>query len=306
MTLTFILNRKLLFSCCLLLFVLLSSCSQKDVQKEIPTYRIGYMICNSAEETLYRFRPMTAYLSNKLGVNFEPVAIDTINFTKRIDEVDFTHSNSLLYIILHRLHGVEIIAGEKAGSLGPKTQGAIVALKKSGIKTMEDLKGKTMMFGPMYAPSTYLTQLDLLLKGGIDPEDDLAFYSIPRGSFKHEKVIYSVLFGKADVGAFPMLDYERMVKAGKISEDDFTMIAMGQPIAYCNFAATQKVDEPFVKKFKEVLLGITPETTVQIDGETIKVLARAAVEGYEIFTDSDFDDVRKMAKRTNMPPYQTY
>lgn len=93
--------------------VLLVSCSSAKQEKELPTYKIGFMICNSEQETLDRFVPFTAYLSKKLGVNFEPIAIDTINFTKEIDNLDFTHTNSLLYIILKRFHGVDILAAEK-------------------------------------------------------------------------------------------------------------------------------------------------------------------------------------------------
>jgi phosphonate transport system substrate-binding protein len=284
----------------------IASCNSHPATEEKPRYRIGYMICNSTDETLHRFKPLTAYLSKKLGVDFEAVVIDTFRFTKEVDTLDFTHTNSLLYIVMHRNHGVDILALEKAGSLGSRSQGAIVVLKKSGIRNVKELKGKTMIFGPMLAPTGYMTQIDLLLKAGVDPEDDLAFYTIPSGSYKHDKVIYGVLFERYDAGAFPMLDFEKMVREGKIDEDDFTIIAEGEPIPYCNFGVTQRVDDSFAKKFKNVLLSIKRDDTVEIDGEVVRVLDRAFIDGYEDTTDEDFDIVRDMAKRTNMPPYQRY
>ncbi len=284
----------------------MSSCSPSTVGDGRPKYRIGYMICNSEQETLHRFIPLTAYLSKKLGVEFEAVAIDTIDFTRQVDSLDFTHTNSLLYIIMSRNHGVEVLAAERAGSLGARSKGAIVALKKKGIKGIKGLKGKSMVFGPMLAPTGYLTQLDLLIKNGVDPESDLAFYTIPTGSFKHEKVIYGVLFEKYDAGAFPMLDFERMVKDGRIEPEDFTIIAEGAPIPYCNFGVTQKVDEGFAKRFKKALLDISRDETVELGGEVVKILDRAQIDGYEGVKDGDFDVVREMAKRTNMPPYQKY
>jgi len=151
-----------------------------------------------------------------------------------------------------------------------------------------------------------MAQLDLLLKSGIDPESDLSFYAIPPGSYKHEKVIYGVLFGKFDAGAAPLLDFERMVSEDRIDKNDFTVVAEGDPIPYCNFAVTQKVDDGFAKRFKEVLLNIKKDDTVEIDGQVVKVLERANVDGYEDIRNSDFDVVRDMAKRTNMPPYQRY
>jgi phosphonate transport system substrate-binding protein len=241
-----------------------------------------------------------------MGVNFEPVAIDTINFTKEMDNLDFTHTNSLLYVILNRFHGVDILAAEKKGSLGEKSQGIIIARKDSGIEKIEDLKGKTMIFGPGLGPTGFMSQIDLLQQAGLDPDEDLAFYNIPAGSFKHEKVVYGVLFEKYDAGAMPLDDLEIMVEDGRIDMDDFTIIARNQPIPYCNFGASQKIDEAFAKKFKDTILSINENTTVEINGEVVKVLDRALVDGYLNITDADFDIIREMAKRTNMPPYQKF
>jgi phosphonate transport system substrate-binding protein len=290
----------------LVLFLFTVSCNSPSAKEEKRTYTIGYMICNSEQETLHRFRPLTAYLSKKLGASFEVKAIDTVDFTKEADKLDFTHTNSLLYIILNRNHGVEILAAERSGSLGARAKGIIITLKKNEIQNIRNLKGKSMIFGPMLGPTSYMAQVDLLLKSGINPENDLSFYSIPAGTYKHEKVIYGVLFGKFDAGAVPLLDFERMVKEGRIDQNDFTVVAEGDPIPYCNFAVTQKIDDSFAKKFKKALLDLKKDDTVELDGEIIKVLDRAGVDGYEDIKDRDFDSVREMAKRTNMPPYQRY
>jgi phosphonate transport system substrate-binding protein len=292
----------------LIAFFALVSCSSTETQKEkeLPTYKIGFMICNSEKDTLDRFVPFTAYLSKEMGVNFEPVAIDTINFTKEMENLDFTHTNSLLYVILNRFHGVEILAAEKKGSLAEKSQGVIIARKGSGIEKIEDLKGKTMIFGPTLGPTGFMSQIDLLQQAGLDPDEDLAFYSIPAGAFKHEKVAYGVWFEQFDAGALPLDDIEIMAEDGRLDMDDFTIISRADPIPYCNFGASQRIDEAFAKKFKEVLLSIDENTTVEINGEVVKVLDRALVDGYVDITDADFDVVREMAKRTNMPPYQKF
>jgi phosphonate transport system substrate-binding protein len=285
--------------------LLISACSAPPPESP-PTYRIGYMICNSEQETLHRFLPLTAYLGEKLGVNFEAVAIDTVDFLKHSEELDFTHTNSLLYIMMRRFQGVEILAGEKSGSLGARSKGIIAALKKSGITEIKDLKGKSMIFGPMLAPTGFMSQIYLLENGGVNPDDDLVFYTIPPGSFKHEKVIYGVVFEKYDAGAIPFYDFELMAKEGRIDPEEFNIIAEGPAIPYCNFAATQKVDERFAARFKKALLAITEKDTVLFDGEQVRVLNRAAINGYEEIKDSDFDLVREMARQTNMPPYQQF
>ena len=291
----------------LLMAVFSYSCRQTPpaVEKK-QTIKVGYMICNSEEETLYRFRPLTKYLGEKLGMNMEAVAIDTHKFTKEVEQLDFTHTNSLIYIIINRFYGVKVLAADMQGELGFRSNGAIVTRKESGINSIQDLKGKSMVFGPMLGPTGYLQQYDLMLKHGIDPEDDLSFYTIPTGTFKHEKVIYSVLYGKYDAGAFQMLDFENMIESGKIDRDDFRIIANAEPIPYCTFGYTQRVDEALAEAFKKALTDITDEDTVEIDGETVSVLKRARLDGFGSVRDEDYEIVREIAKRTNMPPYQEY
>lgn len=296
--------KKVLVIILLMFFTL--SCQRPSGSVSERTYRIGYMICNSEQETIHRFKPLTAYLSKKLGVPFDIQAIDTVDFTREVEKLDFTHTNSLLYVIMHRNQGVDILAAERSGSLGARAKGLIIALKKSGIENVRQLKGRTMAFGPMLGPTSYMAQLDLLMKNRIDPENDLSSYAIPPGTFKHEKVIYGVLLGKYDAGAAPLLDFERMAADGRIEPNDFTIVAEGEPIPYCNFGVTQKVDDALAKRFRQALLSITKDDTVELDGEVVKVLERASVDGYEAVQDRDFDSVREMAKRTNMPPYQRY
>jgi len=297
------------------ILLLLASCNSSkpepkqqvaEAKKDLPTYKIGYMVCNSENETNARFRPLTAYLSKKLNANFEMKAIDTTAFISELDTLDFTHTNSLLYIIMNRFHGVEILATEKKDSLGSRSQGVIITLAKSDIKTVEDLKGKSILFGPTLAPTGFMAQVDILQKHGIDPENDLAFYSVPKGSFKHEQVVYGVLYEKYDAGALPIADVENMAADNKIAKEDFRILAQAEPIPYCNFGVTQKIDPAFAQKFKQTILELTPTTTVEYEGETVKVLSRALVDGFEDAKDSDFDVVREMAKRVNMPPYQKF
>lgn len=295
----------ILFFSFLLLVSTLTGCTQAT-PTDAPTYRIGYMICNSTEETLDRFQPLTTFLSKQLGVKLKPIAIDTMNFSKELENLDFTHTNSLLYIMYNRYNALEILATEKRGELKDRSKGLVVTLKKSGIDSIDKLKNKTMIFGPMLAPTAFMSQVYVLQKLGFDIDTDLASYNFPTGAFKHEQLIYAVNFGGYDAGAFPYLDFEIMVNQGKINKDNFNILAEGPLVPYCNFAVTQRVDDRFAQKFKQALLAIKDTDTVEINGERVKVLGRAQLQGFTDAKDSDFDIVRQMAKSTNMPPYQEY
>jgi len=273
-----------------------------------PVYKIGYMNCNSEQETRQRFAALTRYLSRETGVRFEMVPVDTQDFEERFvkEGFAFTHTNSLLYLILHKDHDLELVATEKRGQFGARTAGTIISRKGSGIRTLQDLKGKRMIFGPQLAPSGYLAQYDLMLEAGLDPEMDLAYYAIPHGSFKHEKLVYAVYFGAYDVAAAPALDLEIMTRQGKISADDFQIVAQSPIFPYCTFGASKDVDPELVQRFRKALVALTAETTVDFGGEKVQVLKSAWVDGFEQLLDSDYDNLRGMAKRANMPPYQEF
>jgi phosphonate transport system substrate-binding protein len=70
--------RLLRLLCCLALAGLpLTGCEQAG---EKPVLKIGYMNCNNEQETQARFRPLTRYLSEKVGVEFVAVPVDTQDF----------------------------------------------------------------------------------------------------------------------------------------------------------------------------------------------------------------------------------
>jgi phosphonate transport system substrate-binding protein len=273
-----------------------------------PKMKIGYMNCNNEQETTGRFVPMTRYLSEKTGVDFEFVPVDTNDFERRFKggEFAFTHSNSILYVILKEHHDLILLASEKRGKFGPRTAGTIIARKGSGITTFSDLKGKRLAFGPMLAPTGYMAEYDLLLRNGFDPEKDLAKWTIPNGSYKHEKVIFQVLYGEVDAAAAPILDLEVMTREGKITMDDFVILGQSPLIPYCTFGAAKNTDPKLVEKVRKALLELKPTDSVEVNGERIKVMKAAWIDGFEELTDKDYDPIREMAKRVNMPPYQKY
>jgi ABC-type phosphate/phosphonate transport system substrate-binding protein len=270
--------------------------------------RIGFMICNSRAESKARFEPIAAYLSEKLGRKFEPILVDTYKFEEyvRDKKVDFTHTNSMLAISYNEDYGLKLLTVDKRGQQDHKDSGAIITHKDSGIKNYDDMRGKTMIFGPALAPFGYMAQYYLMLTNGLDPEEDLSYYAIAGGSSKHEKVIYSVLYGRYDLGSVPRIDLDLMEEEGKIDLDDFTFIGESIPMPYCTVGAMPDVDPALVQKVKEALLNLKQDETVLIDGEVLKVLDRAWLHGFAEADDSEFDLIRERLKRNNMEPFKKF
>lgn len=303
-------KKSLLFALCIGL-LLLAGCKgqQTSVTKsDEKPIRIGYMICDSRVQSEARFAPITAYLSEKTGRKFKMILANTYQFEDlvRQKKVDFVHVNSLVAIVLKKKYGIRFLTVDIRGRYGYKATGTIISRKDSGIKTFADMRGKSMVFGPALAPFGYMAQYYLMLKNGFNPETDLSYYAIPWGSAKHEKVIYGVYFGRYDVGAAPRIDLDDMVASGKIRMSDFNIIAESVPMPYCTIGVVPGVDPALADKVQKTLLDLKKDETVLVDGEVLKVLKRALIDGFAKAKDSEYDPIRERLKRCNMAPYTKY
>ena len=99
---------------------------------------------------------------------------------------------------------------------------------------------------------------------------------------------------------------ENMTRDGKIAADDLVILAQSKPIPYCTFGVAKDADPALVKKVKDALMSLNLLIPPMVDGEQLKVMKAAWIDGYEELLDSDYDPIREMAKRVNMPPYQKY
>jgi phosphonate transport system substrate-binding protein len=290
-------------------FLVLSSFAAcRPAERPTGELHVGYMICNSLKETKERFAPLSAYLSDVLGTKVVPHYINTSDFEKEVQKgyLKVAHTNSLLYVIFKENHDWRLLAAEREGSHGSSTAGVVIVRGDSPARSLADLRGKRMMFGPELAPMGFLSQYNMLLDAGVDPERDLGLYAFTRGSFTHEKVVYSVVYGGYDAGSIPLLDIENMQAEAKIRAEDYRILATGPFIPYCTFSTAPDLPAEVREKILKALTGLTRDATARVDGEVLRVLDRAGVEGFEIRNDADYDPIRSMARRANMPPYQQF
>jgi phosphonate transport system substrate-binding protein len=274
---------------------------------DLPPLQMGYQICNSPAENLRRFTPLTAYLAKELGREIKAVHLDTNEFLSPEHQAyDLYHLNSLVYINLKAVGAADVVAGELQGEGGTKTQGWIIVRKDSGITDLAGLKGKRMIFGPMLSPAGYLAQYYAMLKAGIDPEQDLVLYTFPWGAWKHEKVVYSVLYGAADAGAARYDDLTLMGRDLKIDPNDFTVLAKSPWVPWCTVAASPRLDPGTRMKLAKALVSLKPGTTAAVGGERLDVLKWAEVDGFVPVPETEYDSVREMARAVELPPYQEY
>jgi phosphonate transport system substrate-binding protein len=273
-----------------------------------PPLRVAFQVCNSIEENRERFDPLAAYLEKKLGRRIVASHVNTFDFVERAQrkEFDVLQSNGYIYVNVKEKTGGTLLAREVKRDTGKDTGGLIVVRADSPVRSLADLKGKKMAFGPVLSPGGYLTQYYTMLSAGLDPEKTFGSYTFLPGAWQHEKVVYSILFGAVDVGAVKVGDIERMEAEGKVRGSDFRVIAASEPVPNCTFFALAHVDAGTAGQVREALLALSPRDFVAVNGERLNVLQRDGTKGYAPARDEEYDILRKMARAAYLPPYEKY
>ena len=105
--------------------------------------------------------------------------------------------NTFNYVLAHEKYGVDVaLVTVRYGSTSYK--GQIIVRADSGIKDLQDLKGKVMCWVDPNSTSGYIVPRIMLKANGIDPDKDFA-KTIEAGS--HNNVVTQVYNGDCDAGA---------------------------------------------------------------------------------------------------------
>lgn len=242
--------------------------------------KVAILPLYSAITLFERFDPLMRYLSRETGYEFKlviPKDFEDFFHTVKQGRVEFSYSNPYIYIQLADKGFLKAFANTVLEQTGDIFRGIIITHKDSAIKTLNDLKGKKVMFVSYRSAAGFLAQKLFLYENGIDVLKDL---SIEEGK-RHEEVILNVYRKNVDAGfvresALGVLEEE--IDLGKIK-----ILAKTPYIANWPFAATKKTEERITGLVQKSLLELK-------EGD---VLTAAQIISFKAAGDSDYDSLRK-------------
>jgi len=158
--------------------------------------------------------------------------------------------------------------------------------KESGIKTLEDLRGKTMAFVDPASSSGYIYPMVLLIqKGLVKNRDPKTFFREVMFAGSHDASMRALLNGHVDAIVSFDMAREQYLK-DPAERERIAFVAETPPIPEAGIAAREKLDAAVFAKVRDALL--------KIGGPQHAALLKRLydIDGFEPAEDREYDSVR--------------
>ncbi len=232
------------------------------------------------------FGGLTRYLEEKLGIKVNlQLAGDYAGVITAMQHkhIHIAYLGPKSYVEAAKRAGAEVVAVEVDAESGlPGYYGMIITKKDSGLKSLEDIKGKKWAFTSSQSTSGTLVPTVMFMKKGIKPTK---YFSKVLYSGGHEASILSVKAGKVDAASTNNLDFNRGL--GRTwNKDDFNIIWKSDLIPGSPMSVRSDLPESLKMAVKGAFISYNDPVG----------LSKLKVKGYIPGNDSLYDSVRELIK----------
>lgn len=284
------------------LLLVVSAGTAQSAQAYAPkVLRVGFVPSENLQSILRKTRPVIDALRKELKMEVVPfVATDYTGIIEamRANHLDVAFFAPGAYVLAEQRANAKVIL--KASRKGKAYfYAAVIAHKDSGIKRLQDLKGKTFAFVDPASTSGGVYPKLMFLNAGINPERDFSRVIFAGG---HDAAVLAVLNKKVDAAATFANDtkgddsaWTQFLTKTKES-NQIVPIAFSKPIPSDNIAIHKKLDPALAAKVRKVFLGMsaTPQGRKQLWD-----LYR--IESFVDATPADFEPVREAFTKVGLP-----
>ena len=151
----------------------------------------------------------------------------------RAKKLDIALLGPFSYVLAASVAQVDAFALPETDRQGPTYRSVIVARKDHGIRTLQDLKGRTFAFVDPSSTSGHLFPKAALIDAGYDPD---TYFSHVIFSGGHDASAIAVQNGKVDAAAVAELLLEAAIDRGVVRREDVVVVWRSNPIPGAPFA----------------------------------------------------------------------
>ena len=256
--------------------------------------RISAIPDEAPSELIRKFKPLAEYLEKALGM--EVKFIPLVDYAATVEALaagkldlvwygGFTHVQARL----RTRGGVRPLVMRIRDA---RFKSKFIARKGSGIKTLQDLKGKTFSFGSVSSTSGHLMPRFFLKKAGLYPEHDFKKFSF---SGAHDATAKWVEAGKVDAGALNEAVWERLVRDKKIDTGKVGAFYTTPGYVDYNWTIRGGLDRRLMSKLTQAFLRLDPK-----DPKDKEILDLQRAKGYVLALPEDFNGIEAAAREAGL------
>jgi phosphonate transport system substrate-binding protein len=234
------------------------------------TLRVTAIPDESPTELARKAAPLVKYLEQKMGmkVDYVPVtdyaaAVEALA-NQQVDLVWFGGFTFVQALVRSGGKAIPLVQREEDAKFR-----SVFITTDDRIKTLADLKGKTLSFGSTSSTSGHLMPRSFLLAANVDPDKDLKRVAY---SGAHDATAAAVASGKVDAGALNVSVWEKLVEDKKV--DPAKVRVFFTTPTYFDYNWTVHADMPAAQRERlaRAFLDLSPATP---EGRDILALQRA-------------------------------
>lgn len=227
------------------------------------------------------------YLSKKVGVKFiiQPI----IGYEKSVEKLKNGEIDAGLfgsgpaYVAMRDMIAEPIARPEARKS--SVYYGYWMTLKSSGLKSIEDFKGKRFAYVDPYTSAGYLFPRAAIKAKGFDPDK---FFGTLKFAGTHEGAIQMLLNGTVDGCAAKDTAYKKFIETNIGLKDKINIIEVAGPFPERSLVISNRIDEAVRNKVRDALLKMDS------DPEGKKILMETGRSRYVETKTEDFAAIRRI------------
>lgn len=256
---------------------------------------LGVFPRRNASELVGMFGPLAEHLARELD---RPVRLETTpdfdSFWKAVGERRYhiVHYNQYHYVRSHKQQGYRVIAKNEED--GRSTiAGVIVVRRDSGIRRLQDLRNRKIVFGGNeHAMGSYIMPTYMLRRAGLGPGDYRAEFAL-----NPPNVALAVYFRQADAGGSGDIVFNMPFVRDKVDVSQMMNLATSAPMPHLPWAVRADLPAAERDRIQRALLAVRDAP----DGP--RILRAAVLTDLVAATDGEYDAVREVIFAVNGERY---
>ncbi len=231
----------------------------------------------------------------KTDIEFYPVPNYTAAAPALLqNQVDFVWAGPSEYVILRsRAKAIPVIALTR-----PRYYSVIAVRADSGIKSLAQLKGKTMAVTNLGSTGSYFGSIRLLIEAGLNPQSDFKVV-VFKDKTQGQKSLEALTNGEVDAWGVVIYRYEQYLQDRGLSQKDFPIIAQGPLLPNDIFIVNSQLPPESIDTIRAQMLANKDKLMESIIAVESKFKGGSLVAA----KDSDYDMIRQVYRAIGQGAY---